>query len=135
LEAAELLARDGVEAEVINARFVKPIDEELLGQAARRFRCLVFVEEGCVQGGFAAACWEALEKHRIYGNVFLRIGLPDVIVPHGAPPLLLAKYGLDVDGLYTRIKQFLQESRWRRRGSTPSSSRRDLLQIVKPQPR
>jgi deoxyxylulose-5-phosphate synthase len=110
---------------------VKPVDEVLLCQVARQFHFLVFVEEASELGGFASACWEALEKNRIRGNAFLRIGLPDVLIPHGAPPLLLAKYGLDVDGLYNRIKLFLKETRWRKRGSTTSSSKKSLLKIVK----
>lgn len=131
LQAAELLARDGLSAQVVNARFVKPIDETLLCQTARQFHFLVFAEEASEQGGFASACWEALEKNRVHGNIFLRIGLPDVLIPHGAPSLLMAKYGLDVDGLYSRIKQFMKETRWRRRGSTTSSSKKGLLKIVK----
>ncbi|MFB3902934.1 MAG: 1-deoxy-D-xylulose-5-phosphate synthase [Acidobacteriota bacterium] len=131
LQAAELLARDGLSAQVINARFVKPVDEALLCQTAKQFHFLVFVEEAAELGGFASACWEVLERNRVFGNTFLRIGLPDVPIPHGAPSLLLAKYGLDVDGLYTRIKQFMKETRWRKRGSTTSSSKKGLLKIVK----
>jgi 1-deoxy-D-xylulose-5-phosphate synthase len=130
LQAAELLSRDGYEAEVINARFLKPLDEDLICEAARKFRLLVFVEEASELGGFASACWEVLQKNRVNGNAVLRIGVPDVLVPHGSPSLLLAKYGLDVDGLYNRIKEFLKETRWRKRGSTISSSKKDLLKIV-----
>jgi 1-deoxy-D-xylulose-5-phosphate synthase len=131
LQAAELLSRDGYEARVVNARFVKPLDEALICETARRFHFLVFAEEASELGGFASACWEALEKNRVSGNAFLRIGVPDVLVPHGSSALLLAKYGLDADGLHQRIRQFLQETRWRRRGSTISSSKKDLLKIVK----
>jgi 1-deoxy-D-xylulose-5-phosphate synthase len=132
LQAAERLSQgDRIEARVINARFVKPIDEELLCETARLFRLLVLVEEASVMGGFASACWEALEENRIFGNRILRVGVPDTIVPHGSPALLLAKYGLDTDGLYTRIRNFLRDIRWRRRESTISSSKRDLLKIVK----
>ncbi|HXK60643.1 MAG TPA: 1-deoxy-D-xylulose-5-phosphate synthase [Acidobacteriota bacterium] len=131
LEAAELLARDGYSVRVVNARFVKPLDEELLGQTAKQFRFLVFAEEASEMGGFASACWEVLEKNRVYGNLFLRISLPDVLIPHGAASLLLAKYGLDVDGIYNRISQFLKDHRWRKRGSTTSLSKKGLLKVVK----
>ncbi|RPI28469.1 MAG: 1-deoxy-D-xylulose-5-phosphate synthase [Acidobacteria bacterium] len=131
LQAADLLARDGHLVQVINARFVKPLDQELLCQTARQFRFLVFIEEASELGGFASACWEVLEKNRIHGNICLRIGLPDILIPHGSASLLMAKYGLDVDGLYNRITQFLKERRWRKRGSTTSSSKKGLLKIVK----
>jgi len=131
LQAADLFAREGISVQVINARFVKPIDQALLCQTARQFHFLVFAEEASEMGGFASACWEVLEKNRIHGNTFLRVALPDGLIPHGAPSLLMAKYGLDVDGLYNRIKQFLKETRWRKRGSTTSSSKKGLLKIVK----
>ena len=130
LQAAEQLSHDGYEAQVVNARFLKPLDEELLCETARRFHFLVFAEEASELGGFASACWEALERNKVFGNAFLRIGIPDVLVPHGSPALLLAKYGLDTDGLHLRIKQFL-ETQWEKRGSTTSSSKQDLLKIVK----
>jgi len=135
LHAAELLSRDGYEAQVINARWVKPLDEELLCQTAKAFQLLVFVEEASIHGGFASACWEALEHNQLFGNAFLRLGVPDVLVPHGSPSLLLAKYGLDTDGLYNRIRQFLKDNRWKKRGWTTFSSKRDLLQIVRRQRR
>ena len=131
LLAAERLSKEGVEAQVVNARFVKPIDEKLLWEAANAFKTLVFVEEASLHGGFASACWEVLEKNRIFGNSILRIGVPDAFVPHGSRSLLLAKYGLDADGLYQRIGQFLQEISWKKRDLTISSSKGELLQIVK----
>ncbi|MBI4446354.1 MAG: 1-deoxy-D-xylulose-5-phosphate synthase [Acidobacteria bacterium] len=134
LHAADQLAKDGVDSHVINARFLKPLDEELLCAAARRFELLVFVEEATQVGGFASACWEVLEKHRIYGNQFLRIGIPDKFITHGSHSLLLAKYGLDADGIYNRISEFLREISWRKQDSTISSSKGELLQIVRKQP-
>ncbi len=133
LQAAELLSKDEIQAHVINARFVKPIDEELICETARQFSTLIFVEEALVHGGFASACWEALEKNRIYRNSILRIGVPDKIIPHGSPSLLLAKYGLDADGLYNQITGFLKEISWKRPDSTTFSSKGELLQIVKKQ--
>ena len=75
LQAADRLLKDGIDAQVINARFLKPIDEKLICQAARRFETLVFVEEASIHGGFSSACWEVLEKNRIYRNAVLRIGV------------------------------------------------------------
>jgi 1-deoxy-D-xylulose-5-phosphate synthase len=131
LLAADRLSKEGIEPHVVNARFVKPIDEELLCQVARACDTLVFVEEANLHGGLASACWEVLEKNRIFKNSLLRIGVPDVFVTHGSRSLLLAKYGLDGDGLYNRIAQFLKEISWTRRDLTISSSKGELLQIVK----
>lgn len=133
LQAADRLSKDGIDAQVINARFVKPVDEELICRAARQFPILVFVEEASIHGGFASACWEVLCQNRLFENLTLGIGVPDRFIPHGSYSLLLAKYGLDADGLYNRIAQFLKETPWRRKESMISSSKGELLQIVKKQ--
>ena len=135
VHAAERLLKDGIGAHVVNARFIKPLDEELICQTARRFETLIFAEEAIIHGGFSSACWEVLEKHRLYKNLVLRIGVPDQFVAHGSRALLLAKYALDADGLYNRIIQFLQEIQWKKRDLTISSSKGELLQIVKKQQR
>ena len=133
VHAAERLLKDGINAHVVNARFIKPLDEELICQTARRFETLVFAEEAIIHGGFSSACWEVLEKNQLYKNLILRIGVPDQFVTHGSRALLLAKYALDADGVYNRIIRFLQEIQWKKRDLTISSSKGELLQIVKKQ--
>ena len=106
LQAAGNLAKDGIETTVVNARFVKPLDSALLLALARTKRLIVTVEEAYLAGGFGAAVLELLEENGLQDKVrIVRMGVPDRIVTHGDPKLLLAKYGLDADGIYTRVKE------------------------------
>ncbi|MGH9968000.1 MAG: 1-deoxy-D-xylulose-5-phosphate synthase [Pyrinomonadaceae bacterium] len=109
LQAAENLAKEGIEATVVNARFVKPLDAPLLLALARTKRLIVTVEEAYLAGGFGSAVLELLEENGLQDKVRLvRMGIPDRLVTHGDPKLLLAKYGLDADGIYTRVKESIE---------------------------
>jgi 1-deoxy-D-xylulose-5-phosphate synthase len=100
LDAAEILAASGISAGVINARFAKPLDEELILEAAGKYRALVTVEEAYLAGGFGSAILELLESKGLSDSVsIVRLGVPDEIVPHGDPKRLLARYGLDAEGI------------------------------------
>ncbi|HEY8055624.1 MAG TPA: 1-deoxy-D-xylulose-5-phosphate synthase, partial [Terriglobales bacterium] len=105
LEAAARLAQEGLSLTVINARFVKPLDEELIACLASEKPFLVTAEEGTLAGGFGALVAALLADRRI-PVAQLRIGVPDRIIPHGAPALLHAKYGLDTDGIVERVRAF-----------------------------
>src|SRR4029453_8391251 len=106
LAAADNLAKDGIETTVINARFVKPLDAPLLLALARTKRLIVTVEEAYLAGGFGSAVLELLEENGLQYKVRLvRMGVPDRLITHGDAKLLLAKYGLDSDGIYTRVKE------------------------------
>ena len=105
LEAADKLAGLGLHATVINARFMKPLDEDLILCLAAEKQFLVTAEEGTEYGGFGAMVAALLQDRKIPASI-LRIAVPDRIIPHGAPNLLHAKYGLDVDGIVERIQKF-----------------------------
>jgi len=109
LQAAENLSRAGIEATVVNARFVKPLDAELILALARTRRLLVTVEEAYMAGGFGSAVLELLEENGLQDKLrVVRMGIPDRLVTHGDGKLLLAKYGLDADGIYTRVKESIE---------------------------
>jgi 1-deoxy-D-xylulose-5-phosphate synthase len=108
LEAAARLEEFGIHSTVINARFAKPMDEELFAVLAAEKQFLVTAEEGTEAGGFGARVAAMLQDRRIPVSI-LRIAVPDRIVPHGASNLLHAKYGLDADGIVTRIKSFASD--------------------------
>lgn len=109
LRAAEQLAAEGIEATIVNARFVKPLDAGLLLALARTRRLIVTVEEAYLAGGFGSAVMELLEENGLQDQVrVVRMGVPDRLVTHGDPKLLLAKYGLDADGIYTRVKESVE---------------------------
>ena len=106
IDAAEKLAADGVKPTVVNARFVKPLDEELILSIANENKILVTVEEAYLAGGFGSAVMELLESRGLQDKLkVVRMGVPDEIVPHGDPKKLLAQYGLDADGISARVTE------------------------------
>lgn len=109
LQAADNLAKEKIETTVVNARFVKPLDAPLLLALARTKRLIVTVEEAYLAGGFGSAVLELLEENGLQDKVrVVRMGIPDRLVTHGDPKLLLAKYGLDADGIYMRVRESLE---------------------------
>ena len=105
LEAAEMLEKDGVDAEVINIHTIKPLDEDLVVASAKKTGKVVTVEEHSVIGGLGGAVAECLcEKAP---TQMLRIGINDVFGESGPAKDLLHKYGLDAEGIYNKIKAFL----------------------------
>ena len=104
IEAGKNLEKDGIASTVINARFVKPLDSELIIALARSRRLIVTVEDAYLAGGFGSAVLELLEQNGLSDKIkVVRMGVPDRIVTHGDPKLLLAKYGLDADGIYSKV--------------------------------
>ncbi|HKX82758.1 MAG TPA: 1-deoxy-D-xylulose-5-phosphate synthase [Pyrinomonadaceae bacterium] len=109
LAAAEKLAEDRIQATVVNARFVKPLDAELILKIAREHSVIVTVEEAYLMGGFGSAVMELLEQNGLQDSVkVVRMGVADEIVTHGDPKVLLASYGLDADGIYSRVQSALE---------------------------
>jgi len=103
LQAAQDLAAQGLELEVINARFVKPLDEALLLSALGRHTKVCTVEENVLAGGFGSSILELLESHRMMREV-TAIALPDRFVEAGPRPLLLDKLGLSRETLAARLR-------------------------------
>ncbi len=99
-KAAGLLNNDGINACVINARFVKPLDGELIVSVARRIKKLVIVEENVLAGGFGSCVIECLCDAGISDVAVKRIGIDDEFVEHGSQKRLREKYGLDEQGIY-----------------------------------
>ncbi len=93
LEAARLLEAEGISCAVLNARFVKPLDREVIGEAARRHGGLVTVEDNVLAGGFGSAVLELLATEKIEARV-VTLGLPDQFIEHGTQASLFDKYGL-----------------------------------------
>ncbi len=117
VQAAETLEKDGIAATVVNARFVKPLDAELILKLAHYNRVIITVEEAYLAGGFGSAVMELLEENNLLDKVkVVRMGVPDRIITHGDPKLLLAKYGLDADGIYQKVKNTVESLEERRAG-------------------
>jgi 1-deoxy-D-xylulose-5-phosphate synthase len=98
LEAAEKL-----DATVVNMRWAKPLDVELLKDIAATHEYLVTLEEGCLMGGAGSAVLEALQRLKM-NNLVLQLGLPDTFIEHGDPVKLLAMQGLDAIGIEASIR-------------------------------
>jgi 1-deoxy-D-xylulose-5-phosphate synthase len=93
-EAARELAEEGIQAAVVNARWAKPLDEEMILALAKGTRRLITIEDHVVTGGFGSAVLELLERHAVNAIETRVIGLPDKFVEHGAPTILKELYGL-----------------------------------------
>jgi len=104
LQAAQALALDGVELAVMNVRFVKPLDRELILTLAATGR-LYTVEENVLQGGFGTAVLELLEDAGVTGVSVTRLGFPDAFVEQGEQGELKAAHGLDAAGIERSIRQ------------------------------
>ena len=105
LEAANMLAADGIDAKVINIHTIKPLDNELVVAAAKETGKVVTVEEHSIIGGLGGAVCEVLSEN--YPAPVLRIGIMDVFGESGPAKELIAKYGLDAKSIYEKVKAFL----------------------------
>ena len=108
-EAAELLAQRGIGAAVVNARFAKPVDVDLLAPLAARVPLLVTLEEHAVQGGFGSAVLEALAAAGALRCRVEQLGIPDRFVEHGPRQALLEGLGLSAAGIARRVGEALAE--------------------------
>jgi 1-deoxy-D-xylulose-5-phosphate synthase len=93
MQAAEILSEHGIEATVVNARFVKPLDTELIVPLAQKIGRVVTIEEGCLMGGFGSAVLEALGDAGVAVPV-TRLGVPDILVEHATPNQSMQSLGL-----------------------------------------
>jgi len=110
LAAAAILAQDGIMATVVNARFVKPLDRELLLAVAGECGAVLTVEENSLMGGFGSAVLELLADEPVSGLRIKRLGIPDRFIEHGAQAELRRILGIDADGIAAAAKALLQQT-------------------------
>jgi 1-deoxy-D-xylulose-5-phosphate synthase len=125
IRAAERLDASGIHAAVINTRFLKPLDRDLIGEWAGKIGKILTVEENVLQGGFGSAVLELLQEEGLSSVDVKRLGIPDLFVEHGPPALLRAKYGIDEAGIYRAVKEMVEEE------SSPSLHSRQTRNSVK----
>jgi 1-deoxy-D-xylulose-5-phosphate synthase len=107
LKAAEILSSQGIEAEVVNARFVKPLDTTMLDDVSQRIGRILTVEDGQIQGGFGSAVAEFIAQH--HPNVKLHLhGIEDIFVDHGTQEELHADLLLDAAGIAKTVTEVFQ---------------------------
>jgi len=105
LTACVTLAEKGISATVVNCRFVKPLDADLIGALAREIPRIITVEENVRQGGFGSAVLECLCDQGITGFRLQCIGIPDTFVEHGSQKILRSKYGIDASNIVNAAKR------------------------------
>ena len=103
VEAADYLEKHGISAEVINARFVKPLDEKMLRAVSQKFKTIFTLEENTIVGGFGSAVMEFYTDNRIDNVTVVRLGLPDAFITHGKVKYLHKELGLDAEGITATI--------------------------------
>ena len=105
IKAADLLSSKGKEATVINARFIKPLDKETIGDVAKHIKNVVTLEEGVASGGFGSAVLELFEEEKINNIKIKRIGLPDHFITHGKREELFKEYHMTADEICNTIQK------------------------------
>ncbi len=108
MEAARLLAKDGVSAAVINARFAKPIDTALIGAWAKRCGNILTVEENALQGGFGSAVFEELRNAGIANIAGSMLGVPDRFVEQSTQAAARRRFGLDAAGIAAKARELFK---------------------------
>ena len=104
VEVREKLKADKINATLVNARFIKPLDTKILDRLALKHKKIVTMEENVKNGGFGMAVSEYMQKYHPEVKVQI-IALPDAFITHGNPKLLKAKAGIDADSIYGAIKE------------------------------
>jgi 1-deoxy-D-xylulose-5-phosphate synthase len=107
VEASRLLSLEGIAAGVLNARFIKPLDRELILEKAAAAGKILTVEEGILAGGFGSTVLELFAEEDLCGLKIARMGIPDVFVEHGTRTELLADLGLTPQGIADRARAML----------------------------
>ena len=105
-EVATLLAGEGVSVAVVNPRFIRPLDREMLEQQVREVRLVVSIENGVICGGFGSALGEQLDEWNAHARL-LKFGVPDHFVEQGPCDQLLRDCGIDRDQIAARIRETL----------------------------
>jgi len=111
LTAHSTLTEQGISATVVNCRFVKPLDADLIGALAKEIPRIVTVEENVRQGGFGSAVLECLNDKGITGFLLECIGIPDTFVEHGPQKVLRSKYGIDALAIVHAVKRLMFDDR------------------------
>jgi len=103
--ARQRLEAEGIKANLVNMRFVKPLDEDLIKKITKKVHKVVTVEENTLSGGFGSGIKELLATDNVR---ILSIGLPDRFIEHGSREELRKKYGLTADKIVERVREFIK---------------------------
>ncbi|NLT51532.1 MAG: 1-deoxy-D-xylulose-5-phosphate synthase [Ignavibacteria bacterium] len=104
-KAAEMLETEGISCEIVNMRFIKPLDEEKLKEISGKFKKIITLEENSIVGGFGAGVLEYLNANGFKNEIKI-VGLPDYYIEHGTQKELYNLIGIDAEGIYKTAKSF-----------------------------
>ncbi|KGX90916.1 1-deoxy-D-xylulose-5-phosphate synthase [Pontibacillus halophilus JSM 076056 = DSM 19796] len=113
LEASNMLEKKGISVQVINARYIKPMDEAMLHDLMAQSMPLLTVEEAVLQGGFGSAVLEFAQDHQYYNQIVQRIGIPDRYIEHGSVGQLYEEVGLTKENIADKLEELLPEQQQR----------------------
>ena len=105
IKACNELNSEGIHPAHYDLRFAKPLDQQLLHQVFKKFKYVITVEDGCVQGGVGSAILEFMADNN-YNSKVVRLGIPDQIIEHGEQPELWKECGFGAEGIIKRVKEF-----------------------------
>lgn len=109
-EVIKLLRRDGIQLGLANARFIKPLDKELLTEIAKNYPCIITIEDHALSGGFGSAVLEFLSDNNLNQTQCIRFGIPDRFIQHGNISQLRELLGLTPSSIAERIKSLITQS-------------------------
>lgn len=105
MELSKKLANEAISAEVINIRFLKPLDEKCILESAGKTKKIITIEDNVLKGGLGAAITECIVRNNVKDIAVKSFGYPDEYIKHGDIEELEKEYGLDIDTLYNQIKK------------------------------
>ncbi|MBW2364746.1 MAG: hypothetical protein JRF25_06665 [Deltaproteobacteria bacterium] len=107
IKAHSILSENGISATVVDCRFVKPLDVDMIASLVKKIPRVITVEENVRQGGFGSAVIECLNDQGLKDFSLIRLGIPDVFVEHGPQDLLRSKFGIDSNGIINAAQKIL----------------------------
>ena len=110
LSAHDMLKKHNISATIVNCRFVKPLDADLIVTLSKKIPRIVTVEENVRQGGFGSAVLECLSDHGVTGFRLKCIGIPDTFVEHGPQDFLRSKHGIDASAIFKAVKHLMNDA-------------------------
>ncbi|WP_058485271.1 1-deoxy-D-xylulose-5-phosphate synthase [Defluviitalea phaphyphila] len=108
-KAVEELKNKNIEISLINARFIKPIDEEMIINIAKKYKVLFTIEDNIINGGYGSNVLQILSKNKIKNINVNILGFPDKFINHGTPDEIYKEYGLDKNGIMQKVEEVLKK--------------------------
>lgn len=113
IEAADMMQKQGISVKVVNARFIKPLDEDMMHELLKLKMPILTIEEAVLQGGFGSAVLEFAHDHGYHSALIERMGIPDRFIEHGSVDKLLEEIGLTTDNVVSNLRKLIPQKQKR----------------------